>query len=425
MTDAGLAISVSLSVVLVLAGTACLGAESDWLNARDCGASGSKFESPATTTAGSNRVAVKEIGDFKVGQGVMVSRCNIHYTEAQLWGPKTKRVAPRPIKGELEFRGYDGSKGSWTVYVLDVAPAAQPAFRWTDDLGRTWSANVPIDKEWHKLSGGLEVRFGDLDWPSGYVVTFGARDQLVSRIEKVEGNVLTLKDAANRSATDAVVRHCDDAALQDAVDRAIKEKRHLFVPPGCYRLARGVTVQDPAGIIVEGANAVDTVLDITEGNGSCISLKGGTEVTLRNLRFVGHSGFDTRDQMGSMRTQGAVSVWGFYFKLCNAVHISGTERVLVENCHATRMSMEAFYSQGPGRWKGREPKSYSKAITYLRCSAVDCARNAFNNNDFAENTSVLYCRIVDVGGCSWEGASRFVRFIGNYVRNAGTVAMGN
>jgi hypothetical protein len=32
---------------------------------------------------------------------------------------------------------------------------------------------------------------------------------------------------------------------------------------------------------------------------------------------------------------------------------------------------------------------------------------------------------VDVGGCSWEGASRFVKFIGNYVRNAGTVAMGN
>jgi hypothetical protein len=42
-----------------------------------------------------------------------------------------------------------------------------------------------------------------------------------------------------------------------------------------------------------------------------------------------------------------------------------------------------------------------------------------------ENTSVLYCRIVDVGGCAWEGASRFVKFVGNYVRNAGTVAMGN
>jgi hypothetical protein len=141
--------------------------------------------------------------------------------------------------------------------------------------------------------------------------------------------------------------------------------------------------------------------------------------------MTGHMGFDQRDQAGAMATRGGTSVWGFYFKLCCALHISGTERVLVENCHATRMSAECFYSQGPARWKGREPKSYTKAITYLRCSVVDCARNAFNNNDMAENTSVLYCRIVDVGGCSWEGASRFVRFIGNYVRNAGTVAMGN
>jgi len=35
------------------------------------------------------------------------------------------------------------------------------------------------------------------------------------------------------------------------------------------------------------------------------------------------------------------------------------------------------------------------------------------------------CRIVDVGGCAWEGASRFVKFVNNYVRNAGTVAIGN
>jgi hypothetical protein len=32
---------------------------------------------------------------------------------------------------------------------------------------------------------------------------------------------------------------------------------------------------------------------------------------------------------------------------------------------------------------------------------------------------------VDVGGCAWESASRFVKFTGNYVRNAGTVAIGN
>ena len=62
---------------------------------------------------------------------------------------------------------------------------------------------------------------------------------------------------------------------------------------------------------------------------------------------------------------------------------------------------------------------------YRHCTVTDCARNAFNNNDHAENTAVLYCRIQDVGGCSWEGASRFVKIVGNYVRNAGTIAMGN
>ena len=70
------------------------------------------------------------------------------------------------------------------------------------------------------------------DWESGYVIAFGARDQLVSRIEKIEGNVLTLADAANRTVKDAVVRHNDTFALQAAVDQALKEKRSVHVPRG-------------------------------------------------------------------------------------------------------------------------------------------------------------------------------------------------
>jgi hypothetical protein len=90
------------------------------------------------------------------------------------------------------------------------------------------------------------------------------------------------------------------------------------------------------------------------------------------------------------------------------------------------MATEAFYAQGRSRQGAKaEPAQYQKQLTFLRCSAIDCGRNGFNNNDLAENTSVLHCRIVDVGGCAWEGASRFVRFMHNYVRNAGTVAMGN
>jgi hypothetical protein len=91
------------------------------------------------------------------------------------------------------------------------------------------------------------------------------------------------------------------------------------------------------------------------------------------------------------------------------------------------MATECFVSGGRSRGPVDKPNQvYTKSTTYLRCSAIDCGRNAFNDVMCGtENTSVIECRIVDVGGCAWEGASRFVKFVGNYVRNAGTVAMGN
>lgn len=420
--------AASILGLLLACVAVCFGAEDGWINARDCGASGSQFSTNATTVAGSNQITVKDVGDLKVGQGVMVSRCNVRYEMKTLFGPRSKYAAQRALKDEVEMRGYDGSAGSWVVYLIDVSPGDAPSFRWSDDLCRTWKgAKTPITGDWQPLAGGTEIKFNkQFDWSSGYTVTFSARDQLVATIEKIEGNVLTLKDAANRSASDAVVRHCDDAALQAAINRGIQEKRNVYVPPGCYRLAHGLTVANAAGITIEGVNGVDTVLDISEGDGASISLKGGTEVNLRNFRMIGHTGFADRDQAGVLPTVGGTAVWGFYLKPCYAFTVSGTERVLVENCHASKMSGECFYSGGPGRFGTRpEPKQYTKSLTYLRCSVTDSGRNAFNNNDHAENTSVLYCRIVDVGGCSWEGASRFVRFIGNYVRNAGTVAMGN
>lgn len=396
-----------------------------WLNARDCGASGSKFQTQAATTAGSKQIRVADLGDFKVGQGVMVSRCNARYSGSSLWGPHSKYAASGPLGDAIEMRGYDGSAGSWVVYVLDVDPARPTVFRWTEDLGRTWHDGVPITYDWQPLAGGTEVRFRKFPWQEGYTAVLVGRDQLVTTIEKIEGRVLTLKDPTNRSVADAVVRHNDTAALQSAVDQAIREKKNLFVPVGNYRLSGDVVVRGAAAITIEGQSAVDTVLDLSEGEGSCLHLAHGTEVTVRNFTMLGHMGFDESDKAGLLRTYGGTAVWGFYFKKCNAMCIEGTERVLVENCHGRRMSMECFYSSGPGRHGLREPARYTKSLTYLRCSAIDCARNGFNNNDHAENTSILQCRIVDVGGCTWEGASRFVRFIGNYVRNSGTVAMGN
>jgi hypothetical protein len=397
----------------------------DWLNVRDLGASGSEFETTALATDGSKQIAVANVGDFRVGQGVMVSKCNIRYTRIEMWGAGDRYYNSKKPGNSVEMRGYDGSAGSWIVYVLDIAPGKR-AFRWTDDLGRHWHPAAAITHDWQPLSGGVEVRLNERDWESGYVISFGARDQLVTTIEKIEGNVLTLKDASNRSVKNAVVRHNDGVALQAAVDRALKENRSVYVPVGHYRLARGVTVRNAAAITIEGQSAVDTLLDISDGEGPCFTLSDGVEVTLRNFRMIGFMGFDEADRADELDTKGASAVWGLWLKSCYAVGIGGTERVLVENCHASRMSSECFVSGGPSRGTVKPGQHYSQAITYLRCSATDCARNAFNDVTCGtENTSVLYCRIVNVGGNAWEGASRFVRFIGNYVRNSGPVGIGN
>jgi hypothetical protein len=399
---------------------------SAWLNVTECGASGSSFETTATTAAGSKQITVAKVGDFQVGQGVMVSRCNIRYTPIQLWGTGLPYCNSKPLAGSVELRGYDGSTGSWVVYLLDIKPSSPPAFRWSDDLARTWHPETPITHDWQKLNGGVEVRLKQRDWESGYVIAFGARDQLVATIASIQGNTLTLSSAANRSAADAVVRHCDHAAIQAAVDRAIKEKRNVYIPVGHYRLSHGIRVNRAAAIVIEGQSAVDTLFDISDGEGSCIMLNGGTDVTVRNLRMLGFMGFDERDKAGYLATRGSIYIWGFALRPCNAVTISDTERVLVENCHASRMSGECFVSGGHSRATAKPGESYTKLTTYLRCSATDCARNGFNDVLCGtENTAVLSCRIQDVGGCAWEGASRFVRFVGNYVRNAGTVAMGN
>ncbi|MBI2301652.1 MAG: right-handed parallel beta-helix repeat-containing protein, partial [Armatimonadetes bacterium] len=389
-----------VGVLLGCTGPALAQPPAAWLDAREVGASGSSYTTTAVTAAGSNQVTVQDPGDFRPGQGVMISRCNVHVSHAQ---------------------------GSWVVYVFDVDGTDPPTFRWTDDLGRTWKgAHTPVTGDWQALDHGLEVRFKPFAWNDRYSAVIAWRDQLITTIESIDGKVLTLKAPANRTAADAVVRHNDGVALQAGIDRAIAEKRNLFIQPGRYRIAKTLVAADAGGLTVQGANAVDTVIDIGEGEGPCFQLRNGTEVNLRDLALTGNSGYADRDQCGWLRTEGGTALWGMYFRFSAALNVNGTEHVLVENCHARKMSGECFYSQGPGRMGTQpEPPHYTRSITYLRCSVEDCGRNAFNNNDYAENTSVLQCRVRDVGGCTWEGPGRFVHFVGNYVRNGGVVAVGN
>ena len=394
-----------------------------WLNVQNHNASGSRFETAASTTAGSKEITVASPGDFKVGQGVMVSKCYVRYGRSAVRGPGEPYREHRPMEGLMELRGFDGSGGDWLVFLLDVDGENPLTFRWSDDLCRTWKGTkVPVTYDWQKLSGGLEAKFNRWEWKPGHFAHFSARTQLVSAIEKIEGRTLFLKHAANKTVDNAVVRHCDDQAIQACISRAIRERRNVYVPVGHYRLSKSLYVQN-AAIRIEGASGVDTVMDITDGEGAVFALGGGKEVTLRNFNMVGHTPLSQKP--ATLHTATGYNFWCCAMKPCNAVSISATERVLVENVHARHMASECFYSGGPYRVGKKEPKAYTKSATFLRCSVKDCAANAFNNCDFAEGTSILYCRIDGAGWHAYEGSGRFIKFVGNYVCNAGPVTIGD
>ncbi len=416
---------IGIVATIIICGAAAAqgpGAEG-WLNVQDLGASGSEYQTSSKTTAGSNIIEVADAGDFEVGQGVMISRCNIQ-TTGTLYGPESPYRSKRDLAGAVEMRGYDGAAGSWLIYILEVDGADPLTFRWSDDLARSWTERqIPITHDWQTLSNGVECKFVAEEWEPGNMIVFVLRDQLISTIEKIEGNSLTLADPANRSAEDAVVLHNDTTALQAAIDRAIKDKRSLYFPNGRYLLSGRLSVRGASSITLQGQSSTDTILDISNGTGACFSLYGGNEVTARNFRMVGHTGM--KEAAGSFRTSSNMPFWASALKGCQAMTIHGTERTLIENIHASRMGAEAFYSQAGCRTGENVPKQYQKSLTYYRCSVTDCAANAFNNNDTGENTSVLYCRVDGAGWHAAEMPAKFFRFIGNYVRNAGPVTVGD
>ena len=148
------------------------------------------------------------------------------------------------------------------------------------------------------------------------------------------------------SAADAVVRHTDRTVLQRAINRALKQRCNLFFPPGRYRIPGGLTVSKATSLCLRGSGA-NTVLDISDGEGACFTLLGGTEVTIRDFTMVGHTGLAQAPQ--SFRTASNYYFWPNSLRGCQAVGMSGTERVLIENVHVSRMASEAFYAQGPAR----------------------------------------------------------------------------
>ena len=53
----------------------------------------------------------------------------------------------------------------------------------------------------------------------------------------------------------------DVGFFQAAVDRAVKEKKNVYFPVGHYRLASGLTIHNPQGTTLEGADGIAANLD--------------------------------------------------------------------------------------------------------------------------------------------------------------------
>lgn len=402
-----------------------------YLNAKDFGACGSKFETTAHTTENSNVVVLDDIGDFEVGQEIKIKGALPRHECFRLFGPNGVHFLNRDIVDEIKIRGWNGNNGDHVPYIIDIPKESNNHFRWTDDLGRTWHEDVKMTFGWQPISSGLEVSFSDFEWEKGWIVVFVMRSSLVARITEIEGNTITIDKEATRTADD-LAQHSDTSALNAAIAAAVESKCNLYIPNGHYRLSDTLYVNNPTSITIKGESPENTILDIGDGSvgvedfgGSCLFLNGGDECNLYNLGFRGGMGFKDIDIAGHMKTKGTTGLWGFYLKKSNALCVRSTERVYVENCHAKRMSAECFFSCGEYRMGSSVPEKYTKTLSFVRCSVEDCARNAFNNNDLAENTHLIDCRVVDVGGCCWEGASRFVNVRGCYFRNCGTMAIGN
>ncbi|MFA6471667.1 MAG: hypothetical protein WCU00_06460, partial [Candidatus Latescibacterota bacterium] len=239
--------------------------QSQWINAMDFGASGSELETTATTVAGSTEIVVKNPEYFKVGQGVMISKCDPHYIRKELRGlTGMYNLVKIPFDDVVELRGFDGSGGDWLVFILDIRSDKPYTFRWSDDLALSWKGqDVPITWDWQKLSGGMEIRFKKHDMEPGLVINFSARTQLRTTIEKIEGNRVWLKDAPSRSVSNAVMQHNDTEAFRAALKIARETKKNLFIPTGYYRIDGSLTVEN-TDITIEGENAEHTIFDISD-----------------------------------------------------------------------------------------------------------------------------------------------------------------
>ncbi|MFA5646537.1 MAG: hypothetical protein WDA18_09360 [Candidatus Ratteibacteria bacterium] len=418
-----------------------------WVNAALFGLSGSDIQVTGSAKEGSKEIIVDNKGDFLPGGEVTVLGCHIHY-----YGTVYNEQSPAhaknqsPLCDELEFRGLDPDT-FWQTFIIHFYKP--DAFHWMTVSPsyhkvryplpiphQVWSwqgEDIPIGDAWFSLTNGVEIRFRKKKWIPGQTIAFHARNRLLAKIIAIRGNTFILDTPATNSASNVVVRHHAQEGLQQALDYAIAEKKGLFIPAGRYRLHSGLWIRN-ASVRVEGIHREQTLLDISEDNTAVFWISGGTDIVIRNLGMQGHTGFREMPSNTYFRTATGFPFWPtanqqMEVKGCSAVNFVSPEYIVFEDLKVTRMASEVFYSHGADRY-GSPPyiqaphegcsgirEQYTKSCVYHRCRVSDCGFNAFNNNDYAENTSILHCHVERVTNFC-ENASKFTRIIGNYVKAA-------
>lgn len=417
-----------------------------WINAKDCGASGSEFQTSGKIFKDSSEIKVDAVGDFQIGQWVTVSGCNLHYY-GMVYNEKEPFYArnQKLLEDEIELRGLNEGK-LWQTFLVHFEKADPVTFKWmavdpayqtithTEPvLSREWSwqgKGIPLNDKWIDLVDGVQMRFKKFDWLLGQSISFHARNRMLAQITEINGNTLVLSSRANMDCSNAVIKHNDQSALQDGLDLAVKERKGFFIPSGHYHLETGLWLKNSSARI-EGAHREHTILDISETNTAVFWISGGKEVIIRNLAMTGHTGFLELPSNTSFPTATGYPFWPtanqqMEIKGCAAVNFVNTEFLLFEDLNVSRMASETFYSHGSDRYKNHSyiqsphegieelDNQYTKSCSFHRCNVKDCGFNAFNNNDHAENTNIINCHVERVSNFC-ENASRFTRIIGNYV----------
>ena len=222
-----------------------------FLNARDFGAKGSDFTTKIKATAGSNVIEVENIGDFEVGDEIVATNCFVNFPLQALFeridsSPINTRkwIHNQPVGDRILLDGYDGSQGTWKIYMFDFSPDEKDVFRWTDDNARTWHENIKICDGFTDIENGVRIKIGEFkEREYGCTAVFVCDNKMVAVIEKIEGNKIYLSESANVTAQGELM-HSDTLGIQKAVDAAIRDGKSVFLPNGEYTLAYSINVFD-------------------------------------------------------------------------------------------------------------------------------------------------------------------------------------